>query len=229
MSEQKCIILYHDALEQWDMLSDEQAGILIKALLRYGQSGERIKSNDEALIMAFSFISSQIDRDHKKWETACEKRSKYMKERWERSKSTIVDYSRPIVTVTDTVTDTGTVTVTDTVTSNNTLKSIINKNNIESVGGPNPPTAPTKKFKKPTLEEVQAYCKERKSSISAEYFYDYYESNGWKVGKNPMKDWKATVRRWELREQSNSKNSQQPELKEGADGFLYDKNGERYV
>ena len=89
--------------------------------------------------------------------------------------------------------------------------------------------APTKKFKKPTLEEVQAYCKERKSSISAEYFYDYYESNGWKVGKNPMKDWKATVRRWELREQSNSKNSQQPELKEGADGFLYDKNGERYV
>ena len=109
------------------------------------------------------------------------------------------------------------------------LKSIINKNNIESVGGQNPPTAPSNKFKKPTLEEVQAYCKERKSSISAEYFYDYYESNGWKVGKNAMKDWKATVRRWELREQSNSKNSQQPELTEGADGFLYDKNGERYV
>ena len=207
------------------MLTNEQAGILIKALLRYGQSGERINSDDEAVTMAFSFISSQIDRDHKKWESACEKRSKYMKERWERSKSTIVDYSRPSVTVTDTVTDTDT----DTVTGNNTLKSIINKNNIESVGGKIPPTAPSKKFKKPTLEEVQAYCKERKSSISAEYFYDYYESNGWKVGKNPMKDWKATVRRWELREQSNSKNSQQPELTEGADGFLYDKNGERYV
>ena len=207
------------------MLTNEQAGILIKALLRYGQSGERINSDDEAVTMAFSFISSQIDRDHKKWESACEKRSKYMKERWERSKSTIVDYSRPSVTVTDTVTDTDT----DTVTGNNTLKSIINKNTIESVGGKIPPTAPSKKFKKPTLEEVQAYCKERKSSISAEYFYDYYESNGWKVGKNPMKDWKATVRRWELREQSNSKNSQQPELTEGADGFLYDKNGERYV
>lgn len=227
MSEQKCIILYNDAIEQWEMLSNEQAGILIKALLRYGKSGERINTSDEALTMAFSFISSQIDRDHKKWENAREKRSKYMKDKWEKAKSTIVDHSRPIVTVTDTVT--GTVTVTDTVTSNNTLKSIINKNNIESVGGQNPPTAPSNKFKKPTLEEVQAYCKERKSNISAEYFYDYYESNGWKVGKNAMKDWRATVRRWEQRERTNNKNPQQPELTEGADGFLYDKNGERYV
>ena len=54
-----------------------------------------------------------------------------------------------------------------------------------------------KRFKKPSLEEVQDYCKERNNNINAEQFLDFYESNGWKVGKNPMKDWKAAVRTWE--------------------------------
>lgn len=54
-----------------------------------------------------------------------------------------------------------------------------------------------KNFKKPALEEVQQYCLERKNNINAEKFIDYYESNGWKVGRNPMKDWKATIRTWE--------------------------------
>ena len=38
---------------------------------------------------------------------------------------------------------------------------------------------------------------ERNNNVNAEQFYDYYESNGWKVGKNAMKDWKACVRTWE--------------------------------
>lgn len=54
-----------------------------------------------------------------------------------------------------------------------------------------------KKFKKPTLEEVKEYCKERNNNVNAEQFIDFYESNGWKVGKNSMKDWKASVRTWE--------------------------------
>lgn len=53
------------------------------------------------------------------------------------------------------------------------------------------------RFAPPTLEEVQAYCTERNNNIDAQRFIDYYTSNGWKVGKNPMKDWKATVRNWE--------------------------------
>ena len=54
-----------------------------------------------------------------------------------------------------------------------------------------------KRFTKPTLAEVQAYCNERNNNVDAEHFYDYYEANGWKVGKNSMKDWKASVRTWE--------------------------------
>jgi hypothetical protein len=59
--------------------------------------------------------------------------------------------------------------------------------------------APTKntKFQKPTLTELQSYCSERNNSVRPEKFLAYYESNGWRVGKNPMKDWKACVRTWE--------------------------------
>lgn len=56
---------------------------------------------------------------------------------------------------------------------------------------------PQKRFAKPTLEEVQAYCAERGKGVDAQKWYDYYSANGWKVGKNPMKDWKAAVRTWE--------------------------------
>lgn len=62
-----------------------------------------------------------------------------------------------------------------------------------------------KRFTKPTLEEIQAYCKERNNNVDAERFYDYYEANGWKVGKNAMKDWKASVRTWERNGYSDGK------------------------
>ena len=55
----------------------------------------------------------------------------------------------------------------------------------------------TKRFVPPSLEEVKSYCLERGNGIDAQHFIDYYTANGWKVGKNPMKDWKATVRTWE--------------------------------
>jgi hypothetical protein len=65
-----------------------------------------------------------------------------------------------------------------------------------------------KRFKKPTIQEVNEYCVERNNSVNPESFIDFYESNGWKVGKNPMKDWKACVRTWEkntIKTKTNSK------------------------
>ena len=58
-------------------------------------------------------------------------------------------------------------------------------------------TTKRKRFEKPTLSQITQYCLERNNNVNAEQFYDYYESNGWKVGKNSMKDWKACVRTWE--------------------------------
>lgn len=64
---------------------------------------------------------------------------------------------------------------------------------------------PQKRFRPPTVDEVEAYCLERNNRVNAERFVDYYTSNGWKVGKNPMKDWKAAVRSWEKHDDERPK------------------------
>ena len=51
---------------------------------------------------------------------------------------------------------------------------------------------------------VLEYCSERKNSISANAFIDYYTSNGWVVGKGKMKDWKSAIRTWENRSNKNN-------------------------
>jgi Domain of unknown function (DUF4373) len=61
----------------------------------------------------------------------------------------------------------------------------------------------TKKFSKPTFQEVASYCKERGNTVSPNRFMNFYDSNGWKVGKNPMKNWKAAIHTWEEREGGN--------------------------
>lgn len=60
-------------------------------------------------------------------------------------------------------------------------------------------TPRAKPFAKPTVSEVVAYVVEIGSAVDARQFVDYYEANGWRVGKNPMKDWRAAVRQWGAR------------------------------
>lgn len=56
-------------------------------------------------------------------------------------------------------------------------------------------------FRKPTVQEIADYAKELGyPNFDAQYFYDYWESIGWKRGKTPIKDWKATLRNWLKRE-----------------------------
>ena len=62
-----------------------------------------------------------------------------------------------------------------------------------------------KRFVPPTVDEVRAYCKERNNKINAESFVNFYESKGWKVGKESMKDWKAAIRTWEQRDNETPK------------------------
>ena len=62
-----------------------------------------------------------------------------------------------------------------------------------------------KNFVKPTVEEIAAFCKEKKYTVSAQQFFNYYESNGWKIGRNAMKSWQAAVQNWNAREKVNNK------------------------
>ena len=73
-------------------------------------------------------------------------------------------------------------------------------------------TTKRKRFEKPSISDIKQYCIERNNNVNAEHFFDYYESNGWKVGKNSMKDWKAAVRTWErseYRKPNSKKNSKE--------------------
>ena len=79
----------------------------------------------------------------------------------------------------------------------------------------------TKKFKKPSLEEVKEYCQERNNNINAEHFIDYYDANGWKVGKNPMKDWKAAIRTWERNRSGNNEITSRSNTISKRDGSEY--------
>jgi len=77
----------------------------------------------------------------------------------------------------------------------NNINNIINNNNNNK--GAN--------FKPPSVDEVKAYCSDRNNGIDAQSFIDFYESKGWMIGKNKMKDWKAAVRTWEKRDKQESK------------------------
>lgn len=103
------------------------------------------------------------------------------------------------VTVTETVTETE--TVTDTVTESET---------DDKADKPQ-----KQRFAKPTLNEVSEYCRSRNNNVDPERFIDYYEANGWKVGKNPMKDWRAAIRTWErnsgVKQETGQKHYSDPE------------------
>ena len=87
------------------------------------------------------------------------------------------------------------------------LKSEINqlKEDVESLKTKN--TKKTK-FQKPSVEEVRAYCQERRNGIDAEAFIAFYESKGWLIGKVPMKSWKSAIVTWEKSKQQHAQTQQ---------------------
>lgn len=75
------------------------------------------------------------------------------------------------------------------------------------------------RFAPPSVDDVRAYCLERGNNIDPDKFVDYYTGNGWMVGRNKMKDWKATVRSWERNDFNSGKKEQK---KYGANGIELD-------
>ena len=62
-----------------------------------------------------------------------------------------------------------------------------------------------KRFTPPTVDEVRDYCRERNNNVDPERFVAFYASKGWRVGNQPMKDWKACVITWEKRDREKAK------------------------
>ena len=178
MSDKKSFVLYCDIGQHLALLSDEEAGQLFKALVRYADTGEQSELPPMAG-MAFSFISAQIDRDSQKWKDIREKRKQAGKIGGSKKQA-----------------------------NQASALSAKQEQTKQAVNVPVPVNAPVSvtanvnrashaRFTIPKESEVVAYFEaQRRTAAEASAFFDYYTANGWRVGKNPMKDWQATVRNW---------------------------------
>jgi hypothetical protein len=87
----------------------------------------------------------------------------------------------------------------------------------ESESNPKERGRTASRFVPPSMDDVAAYCKERGNKVNPQTFVDFYASKGWKVGNNPMKDWKACVRTWEQRDDQRGTSPQKPKLMRAQD------------
>lgn len=167
---------YHSYIKQCKGLSDSELGRLFRALLEYSASGKVPELNGRESV-AFDFMSANIDRDAESYKDTCNRNRENISKRYERIRSNTSVY------------ETYQEKEEEKEKEELLKKDISNEISKKSTR--------QKKFVPPTEEEVAAYCLERKNKVDAAYFVDHYTSNGWKVGKQNMKDWKAAVRTWE--------------------------------
>lgn len=131
--EKKSFLLFTDRWKEIQMLSDEQCGILFKAIFTYVNTGEPLETDDLALRLLFSFLTAQIDENTRKWEATRQARAEAgkrgMASRWGNSKGKqkVTNHNKAIPPITkitdtdtDTVTGTGTVTVSETMPQDST-------------------------------------------------------------------------------------------------------------
>lgn len=175
-------ILYTEQKAVIDKLTDEQAGKLIKAIYAH-ETGEDYNLDAILDLVITPFLTS-LERNTEKYQKRVETNKKNIAKRWNNddTKNTNGNDGIPNDTNDTNGNDSDSDSVSD---SDNDNVNDLKENTKRKV------------FAKPTVEEVKAYCTERKNNVDANKFIDFYESKGWLIGKNPMKDWKACVRTWE--------------------------------
>lgn len=186
---QRYIKAFYDWLDNMSELTDEEAGRLFRALLLYAQGENPEFLGNERFV--FPSMRAQIDRDKDAYEAVVE-RNKRNGSKGGRPKSNPENPDEPsgLFGNPENPDEPKTKTKTKTKTKN--------KINIGGAGGD--PAPKRKRFSPPSVEEVRTYINSMGYSVSAQGFVDFYTSNGWKVGKNTMRDWKAAVRGWQARE-----------------------------
>lgn len=215
MNEKKSFVLYTKHEEIINSLSDEEAGKLIKAIFKYVNKGIEPQLNG-LLNVVFIPIRQDIDSNMEKWLEEKNKRAeagrKGMQARWGR-----VQENNNVITENNK--DNNVISAITKITDNVNVNVNVNDNVLSKEKN----IKKRKTFQKPTVEEIKQYCLDRKNNIDPENFFDFYESKGWKVGKEPMKDWKASIRTWEKNNKpiQRSKNSNEREY-EDMDQFYDD-------
>ena len=184
-------ILYTEQKAVIDKLTDEQAGRLIKAIYAH-ETGEDYNLDAILDLVITPFLTS-LERNTEKYQKRVDANKKNVCKRWNTNGTNGIpsdtNDTNGISGIPNDTNDTnGNDSDSDSDNDNeNDLKENVKRKSMTQA----------KAFVKPTTEEVKAYCGERKNNVNAEKFVDFYESKGWLIGKNPMKDWKACVRTWE--------------------------------
>lgn len=186
------VCLYHSYLKSVEPLNDAERGRLFTACLTYSMTGAEpdLRGNER---FVWPTMREQIDRDTKKYSDFCKKQQENIRKRWDTT----------VYGGTSGIPDDTKYTKEKEKEKKNILSSPIVEDSIAR-------TPTRKRFKPPTLEEVRDYCQQRQNSVDPQRFLDYYTANGWKVGKNSMKDWKAAVRTWESKQKPAQSSPRQP-------------------
>ena len=191
------IVIHTDIKEMLDLLSDVEAGQLFKAIIAYAEDGTIPQpENNRVLGMMFLFIKNQIDRDY----------AKYI-ERRDTNRENGRKGGRPKKTDGLSEKPTETDGLSEKPTESLPIPTPIIIPNTSPIKNPIEDKGKTKRFAKPSPQEIKDYIEEKNLNVNPDQFYDYYESNGWMIGRNHMKDWKAAVRQWNAREPSYSMQS----------------------
>lgn len=220
--DKKGLLLYLDTIPQWKMMSDAQAGSLIKALLDYAESGKPLESDDIVVKMAFAFISAQVDRADESYQKVCERNKKAAENRWKNKAESLPGKEKADSAESETVPDESEVceeipentTEYQTVPENTTECQTVPENTKKCLPNPNPNPNPkpnpnnisffvahsateTKKFTAPDVQTVETYIRENRLNVDARSFVDYYDARDWVLSHGiKMTDWQAQVRYW---------------------------------
>lgn len=171
---------YHSYLDTMEALNDAECGRLFRALLEYSATGAapELRGNER---FVFPGMRSQIDRDIEKYNAKCARNRENGEKGGGHSPPNAPERPR-------------------TPPKDKDKEKDKEKDKDKDISFPPNGVKENARAHHPTAEEVAAYCRERGNSVDAERFVDFYASKGWKVGNQPMKDWKACVRTWERRE-----------------------------
>jgi hypothetical protein len=206
----KKVIVYADWKSTFELLSDEEAGKLIKHFFRY-VNDEDPEPPERLIEILFEPIKVTLKRDLEKWEIRSgNAKANGLKGGRPKSENNPKEPTRLFLAqkkpVSVSVSDSVSVSVKE---NNSLITSVIKECVTEKTA--------SRKFVKPTRQEIQDFIILNSFVIDPDYFINHYESNGWKVGKNSMKDWKATLRNWNTREKENQKSK--PQQKNYDDNF----------
>lgn len=201
--------LPYEYLEEMELLSDEEFGRLCRALLTYSSTGETTEL-EGAERYQWKRVQMQEDRFRESYnetsKTLSEAGKRGAAKRWgsqSESSLAMAGNSQAIAPNGQATGAIDTPIAPNGENGNTETNTETETNNSPSIDGRVNNTR-AKRFAPPTLEEVSAYRDEIGSNVEPQSFLDYYASNGWKVGKNPMRDWKATFRNWTRKEAPKS-------------------------